>query len=297
MPLQDVNQMMTRALGGVYAVGYFESWNLESLQGVIDAAEKTESPVIIGFNGEFLSSPDRVVQERLSWHGALGRAAADSASVPCGFIFNECPRADWVKQACDCGFNLVMPVDSGEEDCEFKSEAAEIVRYAHARNVMVEAEVGNLPCNVSGMEETGTMTDPATARDFVRTTGIDLLAVSVGNVHVKTDGETGLDLELLEAIRNETELPLVLHGGSGIAADALADAIAMGVAKVNYGTYLKQRYLIALADALNSDETNPHALLGMGGPKDLLVKGRRAISDAVMERMEILGCCGKARES
>ena len=62
MPLQDVNQMMTRALGGVYAVGYFESWNLESLQGVIDAAEKTESPVIIGFNGEFLSSPDRVVQ-------------------------------------------------------------------------------------------------------------------------------------------------------------------------------------------------------------------------------------------
>ena len=91
MPLEPIDLMMHRARGAGYAVGYFESWNLESLQGVIDAAEETRSPVIIGFNGAFLSGPDRLARERLAWYGALGRAAAESATVPCGFIFNECP--------------------------------------------------------------------------------------------------------------------------------------------------------------------------------------------------------------
>jgi fructose/tagatose bisphosphate aldolase len=75
-----------------YALGYFESWNIESLQGVLDAAEETRSPVIIGFNGEFLSSESRRAGERLEIFGGLGRAAAESATVPCGFIFNECSR-------------------------------------------------------------------------------------------------------------------------------------------------------------------------------------------------------------
>lgn len=74
-----------------YAIGYFESWNLESLQGVLDAAEQTRSPVIVGFNGGFLSHGDRLAAERLALYGALGKAAAESSAVPCGFIFNECP--------------------------------------------------------------------------------------------------------------------------------------------------------------------------------------------------------------
>src|SRR5215468_9075329 len=110
MPLESIDRLMRHAQQHNFVVGYFESWSLESLQGVIDAAEQTRSPVIIGFNGDFLSNPERVpdAHERLAWYAALGKAAAESAIVPVGFIFNECPHDDWVRQAIYAGFNLVM---------------------------------------------------------------------------------------------------------------------------------------------------------------------------------------------
>src|SRR5450432_4090548 len=98
MPLQPIPDIIGQAMRHGYAVGYFESWNLESLQGVVDAAEETGSPVILGFNGAFLSGP-RHATERLSWYAALGRAAAESSTVPCGLIFNECPHDNWVRAA------------------------------------------------------------------------------------------------------------------------------------------------------------------------------------------------------
>src|SRR5436305_10109563 len=105
MPLEPIYELTRHACKIGYAIGYFESWNLESLQGVIDAAEETRSPIIIGFNGDFLRRPDRLARERLDWYGALGRAAADTASIPCAVLFNECPADDWVRQAATCGFN------------------------------------------------------------------------------------------------------------------------------------------------------------------------------------------------
>ncbi len=105
-------------------------------------------------------------------------------------------------------------------------------------------------------------------------------------------GRAGLDLDRLAEIRRRVAIPLVLHGGTGIAADALRQAIALGVAKVNYGTYLKQRYLDAVRTALGQDATDPHHRLGIGGPEDILVAGRRAVRDAVLERIGLLGCCG-----
>ena len=88
-------------------------------------------------------------------------------------------------------------------------------------------------------------------------------------------------------------IPLVLHGGTGIATDSLQHAIKRGVTKVNYGTYLKQRYLAAIRSALQSDVANPHELLGIGGEPDVMVAGRHAVRDAVLERIETLGCCGR----
>ncbi len=145
-----------------------------------------------------------------------------------------------------------------------------------------------------GLPAGGTSTDPGAAAGFVAATGIDLLAVSVGNVHIQTRGETGLDLPLLEQIHRRVPLPLVLHGGTGISSDSLKAAIALGVTKVNYGTYLKQRYLKAVRQAFDRETLDPHRLLGMGGPEDVLAAGRRAVRDAVLERIELLGCCGKA---
>src|ERR1035437_2034178 len=111
MPLEPIEKLMQAARVGGYAVGYFESWNLESLQGVIEAADRVRAPIIIGFNGDFLSRPEWRAVERLSWYAALGLAAAQSARVPCGFIFNECPNDEWVGVAAPAGLHLVMPAD------------------------------------------------------------------------------------------------------------------------------------------------------------------------------------------
>jgi ketose-bisphosphate aldolase len=295
MPLESASRLLGRAREDGYALGYFESWNLESLQGVIDAAEETRSPIIIGFNGDFLSRPDRLARELLEWYGALGKAAADSASIPCALLFNECPADDWVRRAVTCGFNLVMPIDAGAEGELFKERVAALTQFAHERGVAVEAEVGELPSGTPGHgTSAGAPTDPALAGEFVAATGVDLLAVSVGNAHVQLDGTRELDLRRLEAIRERVEVPLVLHGGTGISASSLREAIARGVAKVNYGTYLKQRYLGAVRTALGRRNDDPHRLLGMGGPEDVLVAGRLAVRDAVLERIELLGCRGRA---
>jgi ketose-bisphosphate aldolase len=295
MSLQAIGELMSRSVNGGYALGYFESWNLESLQGVIDAAEQTRSPIIIGFNGGFLSGADRLASERLGWYASLGRAAAQSASVPCGLLFNECPRDDWVRLAITSGFNLVMPADSAAPFDPYVERVSALTGLAHAHGVAVEAEVGELPSGVAGHGfGKGSLTDPSLAAEFVAATQIDLLAVSVGNVHVKVEGAQGLDLRRLEEIRRRVSIPLVLHGGTGISADSLRQAITLGVAKVNYGTYLKQHYLRAVTEAIGRECIDPHRILGMGGVEDALVAGRLAVRDAVLERIDLLGCCGRA---
>jgi len=285
--------MVKAAQAGGYALGYFESWNLESLAGVVDAAEQTRSPIIVGFNGEFLSHGARVAAERLSWYGALGAAAAESASVPCGLILNECGRDDWVRRAVTAGFNLVMPVDCTGDPEQYLRRTAEIAEYAHRHGVAVEAELGELPDGLES-ERGSSLTDPRSAAEFVRQTGVDLLAVSIGNVHVQLEGGARLDLKLLEEIRRRVSAGLVLHGGTGIAAESLKQAISLGVVKVNYGTYIKERCLRALQDALREDWTDPHRLLGYGGEEDLTVIVRHSVRDAVLDRIEPLGCVGKA---
>lgn len=293
MPLESVFDMMQHARQHAYAVGYFESWNLESLQGVVDAAEQTRSPIIIGFNGDFLSRPERLTQERLAWYARLGAAAAESASVPCGLIFNECAHDDWMRRAAAMAFNLIVISDCESVDRDgFIDRVTSLTQHAHEHGTAVEIEINELPSGVEQLHSS--QTDPETAARIVEATGIDLLAVSVGNVHVKLDGATELDMDRLAAIARVVRVPLVLHGGTGIPAQDIRRAIELGVAKVNYGTYIKQRYLAAVREKLDGACADPHRLLGIGGEEDVMVAGRLAVRDAVLERIETLGCCGKA---
>ena len=296
MPLAPIAQLVKAARAKSYALGYFESWNLESLQGVLDAAEATRSPIIIGFNGAFLSGRERRAEERLQWYAQLGRVAAETATVPCGLIFNECPTDDWVMSAATLGFNLVMPADPSANPEDYSRRVKTITDHAHRCGAAVEAELGELPCCDSGqMAAKGDRTDPEAAARFVSDTGVDLLAISVGNVHIMLAGPQALDLNALQRInRRIPDVPLVLHGGTGIGTDSIKQAIGMGVVKVNYGTYLKQRYAAAVRAALTRTPLNPHELYGMGGEDDVMVAGRLAVRDAVLERIESLGCCGKA---
>ena len=132
------------------------------------------------------------------------------------------------------------------------------------------------------------------AEAFVEATGVDLLAVSVGNVHIVVQGQGGLDLAQLEEIHRRVDIPLVLHGGSGLMPDALRCAMSLGVRKVNYRTSIKQRYLHVIRQALQASPDNPHELLGIGGSEDVMVANRLAIRQVVLERTGQLGCCGRA---
>ena len=295
MPLESVQTMAKEALAKGYALGYFESWNLESLHGAIDAAEETNSPIIIGFNGEFLSHAYSEQKERIYWYAALGRAAAKSARVPCGLIFNECLQDDMNRLAVDVGFNCVMPANPNTNHKDYLRSVTDLTEYAHQRGVAVEAELGELPCGSSGETKgAGSATDPNVAARFVKATNVDLLAVSAGNVHVMVQGQQDLNLEKLAEIHRKVAVPLVLHGGSGISTASLQEAIQLGVAKVNYGTYVKQRYLKAIQKGLESECQDPHRLLGYGGDEDIMALGRRAVREAILERIGFLGCCGKA---
>ena len=290
MPLESIGRLMAAAQRHDYAVGYFESWSLESLQGVVDAAEQTRSPVIIGFNGEFLSRRSGANEDELTLYAAAGTAIASEASVPCGFIFNECPNDRWVERAITAGFNLVMLADPHATLDDYTRRVSRITALAHSHGVAVEAEIDELPCGGSA----GSASDPRRAAEFVAKTHVNLLAVSVGNEHIKLHRRAPLDLGALEELHKRIEIPLVLHGGSGIEDESLKAAIRLGVRKVNYGTYIKQRYLEKIRSALSHDEHNPHDLLGGGGETDVMVLGRAAVRDAVLERIEFLGCCGRA---
>jgi ketose-bisphosphate aldolase len=297
MPLTPISSLFADAMRGNYAIGYFESWNIESLQGTIEAAEMTRSPVIIGFNGEFLTHADRISIENLDLWGALGKAAAEASAVPCGLIFNECSDDHALRWASTAGFNLVMLADPQAEYCDYMDRARTLAAYAHPLGVAVEAELGELPSGLpedQGHQHASSKTDPETAAAFVRATGVDVLSVSVGNVHILMNGERPLDFDLLAEIHEKTGIPLGLHGGTGIPMKDLQEAGRHGVVKVNFGTYLKQSYLAAVRAALGSAEVNPHKLLGMGGEEDVMSIGRMAVRDAVLERIEALGCCGRA---
>lgn len=296
MAITPISNLVNDALANKYSLGYFESWNLESLQGVLDAAEQCQAPIIVGFNGEFLTHRGRCFSESISMWSAVGRAAAEVASIPCGFIFNECANDEAVRQAADSGFNMVMLADPEASYETYKNRVASLVEYAHPRGVAVEAELGELPNGLPGEEDKhpSHTTDPETAARFVQATGVDLLSVSVGNVHVMVSGKRPLDFDLLERLHRTIRIPLGLHGGTGIPQSDLHKMSAYGVAKVNFGTYLKQRYLEAIRKALGNDEINPHLLLGMGGVEDVMVAGRAAVRDAVLDLMEALGCCGRA---
>jgi fructose-bisphosphate aldolase, class II len=295
MPLVSFTELLTVARREGYAVCYCEAWNLESFEAVLDAAEEVESPVIAGFNGGFLNYSERPRSESLSCYAGMGAALRES-SVPAAFLLNETDDFAQITRAIDLGFNAVMVDNDHLASNDYKPLVKKVTQLAHQAGVAVEAAVGRLPDGSGGAQvET---TDPSLARDFVEETGIDALGVAVGNVHILTRGEAEIDLEALERIRKLVPVPLVLHGGTSIPLEKVQSYIRCGVAKINFGTVLKQAYLEAIRNKLAgyAEPMNPHPFLGMGGPHDLLMSGRNAVKQKVKNLLTQCGSAGKARE-
>jgi ketose-bisphosphate aldolase len=297
MPLVPMSRLLRHAQAHRYAVGYCESWNLESILAVKDAAEQADAPVILGFNGGFLEDGRRAVAENLHHYGALGRAVAARARVPAALILNEAAQVPTLVKALAAGFNVIM---HDHQRCSPEESLAinqYLARTAHAMEAEVEAELGELPAHDArtGGERGGRRTDPEAAAGFVRATGVDALAVAVGNVHMLEGRKAGLDFGLIQALRERVQVPLVLHGGTGIETSALREAIRLGIAKVNVGTALRRAFLQALAgwfrqhDASSAD---PNEATSTGAPDNALLAARRAVAEQVLAMMDCFGCAG-----
>ena len=298
MPLAQFDELMADAERGQYAVGYFESWNLESLMAVADAAEATRSPVLLGFSGIYLTHPDRRVTEPPAAYAALGLEVCRSLTVPAGLVFNESPDLIAVIRAIELGYGLVMFSD---DDAELQPQTEQVrwlVEAAHAASVCVEGEVTPLQGvggELADIPPESRLTDVRTAADFVHRTGVDALAVAVGQMHLHGRHEVRLDLQRLADLRKAVDVPLVLHGATSVRRSDLAAAIRVGVRKVNVASALKQAYLGALRQACAAveDGANPYEVIGSGLQADVLVAGRVAMQRVAEEMMVLFGSAGK----
>jgi ketose-bisphosphate aldolase len=296
MPLVSMNELLAGAKAGRYAVCYCESWNLESLQAVIEAAEELRCPAVAGFNGGFLMHPERSRPERLVYYGCLA-AAVRASSAPIAFLLNESDNLAQIQEGIGAGFNSVMVENDRLGPKEYRQRVREVVEMARPNHVSVEAQVGHLPNGWDIGNGGGEVTDSKRARAFVQDTGIDALGVSIGNVHILTRGKAEINLDSLKRIRDAVDIPLVVHGGTGFPAEHAGQAIALGVAKFNFGTNLKQAYLAAVRAALEAygEPMNPHHFLGMGGERDIMVAGRNAVKQKVKELILAYGYAGQPR--
>jgi len=299
MALYAMSNLLSHAREHRYAVGYFEAWNLESVLAVKDAAEELDSPVIIGFNGGFVGNPARRITENVRHYAGLGRAIAEASSVPMSLILNEADKVELLVDGIEAGFNVVM---HNHERCTVQ-ESIEINRYlaatAHAAGAEVEAELGELPAadaRTNTLSE-GQATDPQEAVHFVEQTGVDALAVAVGNVHMLEGRKAALDLQLISALADKVPVPLVLHGGTGIDDEELREAIRIGVAKINIGTLLRRTFINSLRRYFQErdvDTLDLNEVTSTGGGDDMLVAARTAMTREIGRLMRVFGSAGKA---
>ncbi|MGQ9625341.1 MAG: class II fructose-bisphosphate aldolase [Anaerolineae bacterium] len=282
MPLTSLKEILQDALKGGYAVGYFEPWDQYSMEAVIQAAEKMNSPVIIGCGGMMMDKEwfDRWGMEGMA---ALGRVLARRSKVPTALILNEVEAFEQIVRGLVWGFNAVM-LDSSHLPYEENVRLTQkVVEVAHAVGADVEAELGHLPVG-SGEGSESSLTDPEQAADFVARTGVDALAVSIGNVHILLEGKSEeLDFNRLAQIRQKVGVPLVIHGGTGFPDEAVRRAISLGVAKFNVGTVLKQAFLRGMAEALDEtpEDASPQEVIGSRKESDIMAHARKRMRQEV----------------
>jgi ketose-bisphosphate aldolase len=282
-----MQEMLREAQRNRYAVGYFESWNLESTQAVIEAAEELRSPVIIGFNGGLLAGHGR----DLTYYVAVGKAAVEKATVPAVLLLNEASGFQQIVQGIRLGFSCVMIDGSSlpfDENVDLTRKVAEV---AHASGLFVEGQLDKLPHAEDGLflGQVGEalMTDPNRAAQFVRDTGVDALSVSVGNIHCLYEREARIDLERLSEIRDLVDIPLVMHGATGIRDDSIKKAIELGVCKVNLGTQLRLGFTKGIKEALENRR--------LIDPEDILAAAEQEMKNLIKSKMKVYGCVARAQ--
>jgi ketose-bisphosphate aldolase len=294
MSVTSMGALLRRAVSGGYAIGYFESWDQYAMEAVMEAAEKAESAAILGF-GAAVSNQEWLMRCGVKDLTTLARRMAERSSVPTAVLFNEVRTLDQVVVGLDCGCNAVMLDTSHLPYGENIDTTCRVVEAARRYGADVEAELGHLPTAIDP-EAHAALTDPTQAAEFVATTGVDALAVSIGNTHLVLEGAVGVDLEHLAALRRAVSVPLVLHGGSGLSEETVRSAVSHGVAKFNIGTRIKRIFMEGVRAGLPAPEgvTDIHPYVGSHDATDFMICGKNALSAEIGRLIRLYGSAGSA---
>jgi len=280
--LVNMNDVLHPAREGKYAVGFFNAVNVGMARAIIETAEELRSPVMIGTAEVLLPfMPLENVADYLI-------PMAERASVPVCVHFDHGLSLDKCTQALELGFSSIMYDLSTEEYEPHVERLAELVGLCHSRGVTVEGELGHVGDNEGAgqlLKPSDFYTDPELAADYVRRTGVDALAVAVGNAHGDYKFPPKLDFERITAISDKTDLPLVLHGGSGLSDDDFRAAVQRGICKVNIFTDLDKAGKRGAVLAL---ENGARTLTGMMNSE------MEAMKAVAREKLRLFGSVGRA---
>ncbi|GAL56990.1 ketose 1,6-bisphosphate aldolase [Pseudescherichia vulneris] len=285
MPLISLAEGLKHARVHQYALGAFNVLDTHFLRALFAAAKQQRSPFIINIaevHFKYLSLDTLV--EAVKYEAARH-------DIPVVLNLDHGLHFEAVVQALRLGFTSVMFDGSTLDYEENVRQTREVVKMCHAVGVSVEGELGAVGGDEGGAlyghADEAFFTDPEKARDFVDRTGIDALAVAIGNAHGKYKGEPKLDFTRLEAIRQQTALPLVLHGGSGISDADFRRAISLGIHKINFYTGMSQAALAAVDKSMAARDQIYDEFA------ELMLSIEQAITDIVAEQMRIFGSEGK----
>ena len=282
MPLVTSKEMLLKAQKGGYAVGAFNVENMEMVKAVIAAAEELNAPVMLQ------TTPSTVKYGTLETYVGIVRAKAEKASVPVALHLDHGNSFELAVRAIKEGYTSVMIDGSGLGFEDNIDVTRRVVAVAAPNNIPVEAELGKVGGKEDDLEADGdTNTDPAQAAEFVERTGVDSLAVAIGTAHGFYVGTPVLDKERLSEIRKVVDIPLVLHGASGLSDEDVMDCVKRGICKVNFATELRVAYTDAVKALLKEkpETFDPKAFGKVGIP---------AVKELVMSRMKVCGCDHKA---
>lgn len=281
MPLVTPQELLLDAQKNKYAIGAFNIENMEMAQGVIAAAEELRAPVIMQ------TTPSTIRYASVDLYYANVWALAKSSFVPVVLHLDHGDSFALAMQAIRAGYTSVMFDGSAKPFEENIEITKRVVEAAGASGLAVEAELGK----VGGKEDDLSVkrdeyTDPAQAKEFVERTGVSLLAIAIGTAHGVYSGTPVLDVNRLSEIRKIVDVPLVLHGASGLSEKDIRECIARGACKVNFATDLR----IAFTDGMKSYlEKDPKAF----DPKKFGKAGRENVIKATIEKMKICGCINR----
>lgn len=282
MSLVTSKEMLLDAQKGGYAVGAFNAENMEMVKAIVAAAEELKAPVMIQ------TTPSTINYGTLETYTALVHAEAKNASVPVALHLDHGSSFDLAVRAIRVGYTSIMIDGSGSGFEDNIDVTRRVVAVAAPNQIPVEAELGKVGGKEDDLEaEADTNTDPAQAAEFVERTGISSLAVAIGTAHGFYVGTPILDKERLSEIRKVVDIPLVLHGASGLSDEDVIDCVKRGICKVNFATELRAAYTDAVKALLKE---KPETF----DPKAFGKAGIPAVKKLVMDRMKVCGCDGRA---